>query len=49
MSQTLIERIIANHSGNKEVHEGDIVDVFIDCRAARDFAGANVVKNFVKK
>ncbi|MBP5709820.1 MAG: 3-isopropylmalate dehydratase large subunit [Bacteroidales bacterium] len=47
MKQTLIEKIIANHSSEKEVHPGDIVDVTIDCRAARDFAGANVVKNLV--
>ena len=47
MKQTLIEKIIANHSKEKEVHPGDIVDVTIDCRAARDFAGANVVKNLV--
>ena len=42
---TLIEKIIANHSNNKRVRPGDIVDVFMDARAARDFGGANVVKN----
>ena len=44
---TIIEKIIANHSNQKSVKPGDIVDVFIDTRAARDFGGANVVKNLV--
>lgn len=47
MKQTLIEKIIANHSNQKTVKPGDIVDVFIDTRVARDFGGANVVKNIV--
>jgi homoaconitate hydratase family protein/3-isopropylmalate dehydratase small subunit len=42
---TLIEKIIANHSKHDSVKPGDIVDIFIDTRAARDFGGANVVKN----
>ena len=41
----IIEKIIANHSKQTKVNPGDIVDVFIDTRAARDFGGANVVKN----
>ncbi len=45
MGQTLIEKILSNHSGGKAVKPGDIVDVFMDVRAARDFGGANVVKN----
>ncbi|HIE16126.1 MAG TPA: homoaconitate hydratase, partial [Bacteroidales bacterium] len=45
MKQTLIEKIIANHSNKKDVKAGDIVDVIIDVRAARDFGGANVIKN----
>ncbi len=44
MSLTIIEKIIAGHSG-REVSPGDIVDVAIDARIARDFGGANVVKN----
>lgn len=44
---TIIEQIIANHSGQKTVKPGDIVDVIIDTRAARDFGGANVVKNLI--
>ncbi len=42
---TLIEKIISNHSKNNIVKPGDIVDIEIDARAARDFGGANVVKN----
>ncbi len=41
----LIEKIIANHSKFKTVKPGDIVDIELDVRAARDFGGANVVKN----
>jgi len=44
---TIIEQIIANHSGQSKVVPGDIVDVLIDTRAARDFGGANVVKNLI--
>ncbi len=44
MGRTIIEKIIASKSG-REVSRGDIVDVFIDTRVARDFGGANVVKN----
>ena len=42
---TIIEKIIANHSDKEVVRPGDIVDVKIDVRAARDFGGANVIKN----
>ncbi len=44
MGQTLIEKIIARHT-DQPVRPGAIVDVAIDLRAARDFGGANVVKN----
>ncbi len=44
---TIIEKIIASHSGQQTVKPGDIVDVEIDIRAARDFGGANVVKNIL--
>jgi 3-isopropylmalate/(R)-2-methylmalate dehydratase large subunit len=47
MALTLIEKIIANHSGNEVVKPGEIVDIEIDVRAARDFGGANVVKNLL--
>jgi len=42
---TVIEKILAAHSGRDHVVPGDIVDVVIDARAARDFGGANVVKH----
>jgi len=42
---TIIEKILAAHSGKDEVFPGDIVDVVIDARVARDFGGANVVKH----
>ena len=44
MSKTLIEKIIGNHAG-RPVSAGDMVDITIDARVARDFGGANVVKN----
>ncbi|RLD76304.1 MAG: homoaconitate hydratase, partial [Bacteroidetes bacterium] len=44
---TLIEKIIANHSKFDKVNPGDIVDIEIDVRAARDFGGPNVVKNII--
>jgi 3-isopropylmalate dehydratase small subunit len=44
---TIIEKIIALHSNQEKVKPGDIVDVRIDTRAARDFGGANVVKNLL--
>ncbi len=44
MGQTLIEKIIGRHT-EQAVSPGQIVDVAIDVRAARDFGGANVVKN----
>ena len=45
MGMTIIEKILAAHAGKEKVHPGEIVDVFIDVRVARDFGGANVVKN----
>ena len=44
---TIIEKILASHSNQTTVKPGDIIDVFIDTRVARDFGGANVVKNIV--
>ncbi len=43
---TIIEKILAAHA-DRDVHPGDIVDIRIDARVARDFGGANVVKNIV--
>jgi homoaconitate hydratase family protein/3-isopropylmalate dehydratase small subunit len=45
MGMTITEKIIAAHSKYTTVKPGDIVDITIDARAARDFGGANVVKN----
>ncbi len=41
----IIEKIIASHSGKDIVKPGDIVDIEIDARVARDFGGPNVIKN----
>lgn len=43
----IIEKIISTHSNQATVKPGDIVDVAIDTRIARDFGGANVVKNML--
>ena len=42
---TIIEKILASHSGKNTVKPGEIVDVVIDVRLARDFGGAGVVRN----
>jgi len=44
MAMTLLEKILASHSKYEEVHPGEIVDIEIDSRVARDFGGASVVK-----
>ncbi len=44
----VIEKILASHSGKECVVPGDIVDVRIDARVARDFGGANVVKHLTE-
>ena len=44
MAKTMIEKILGAHAG-KDVKAGDIVDIEIDARVARDFGGANVVQN----
>ena len=41
----MIEQIVAAHSPSRVVKAGDIVELGIDVRVARDFGGANVVKN----
>ncbi len=45
---TIIEKILAKHSNQAMVKPDDIIDVTIDTRAARDFGGANVVKNLLE-
>lgn len=47
MGKTIIEKIIESHCG-QPVSPGDMVDMMIDARIARDFGGANVVKNLEK-
>jgi 3-isopropylmalate/(R)-2-methylmalate dehydratase large subunit len=42
---TIVEKIIAAHSPVRSVKPGDIVELGIDVRVARDFGGANVVKD----
>lgn len=44
----LIEKILANHAGQSKVVPGEIIDIEIDARIARDFGGANVVKNLTE-
>jgi 3-isopropylmalate/(R)-2-methylmalate dehydratase large subunit len=47
MSQTIIEKIIQAHS-DEPAEAGKIVWMRLDARTARDFGGANVVKNYRK-
>jgi len=49
MGSTVVEKIIAAHSGAESVKPGVIVWMTIDVRTARDFGGANVVKRFEKE
>jgi len=44
MGKTMVQKILSAHAGNN-VQVGENVDVLIDARLARDFGGANVVKN----
>jgi 3-isopropylmalate/(R)-2-methylmalate dehydratase large subunit len=45
MAMTLVEKILAAHSGSDILKPGEITDIDIDIRVARDFGGANVVRN----
>jgi homoaconitate hydratase family protein/3-isopropylmalate dehydratase small subunit len=45
----LVEKILAQHSKFESVKPGDIIDINIDVRAARDFGGPNVVKTMIEK
>lgn len=47
MAMTLLEKILSAHSKFSSITPGQIIDIEIDTRAARDFGGANVVKNLV--
>jgi 3-isopropylmalate dehydratase small subunit len=44
MGKTMVEKILGAHA-NRDVEVQENVDVIIDARLARDFGGANVVKN----
>ena len=44
MGKTMIQKIFENHS-DQEAKVGENIDIEIDVRVARDFGGANVVKN----
>ena len=44
MGKTMIQKIFEKHS-EIEAKVGEIIDIGIDVRVARDFGGANVVKN----
>ena len=47
MGKTIIQKIFESHSpGDAAVEPGNIVWLDLDMRSARDFAGANVVKNY---
>ena len=47
MPRTIIEKIIATHAEpGADVRPGSVVWLDLDVRSARDFGGANVVKNF---
>ena len=48
MGQTLIEKILSGHA-ETAAKPGEIVDLLVDVRVARDFGGANVVKNLEDK
>lgn len=45
MAMTLLEKILSIHSDKETVKPGEIIDIDIDSRVARDFGGANVVKH----
>ncbi|MFH2000124.1 MAG: aconitase/3-isopropylmalate dehydratase large subunit family protein [Planctomycetota bacterium] len=48
MAQTVMEKIISSHTRDP-VAPGTIVWLDLDVRSARDFGGANVVKNLVRE
>ncbi|MCD6382980.1 MAG: homoaconitate hydratase family protein, partial [Thermoplasmata archaeon] len=48
MPMTVVEKIMAAHSGKEEVSPGEILWIDVDVRTARDFGGPNVVKHLKK-
>lgn len=47
MGMTMIEKILANHSAYDIVRPGEIIDMHIDLRVARDVGGAHIVKQML--
>jgi 3-isopropylmalate dehydratase small subunit len=47
MGLTMLEKILINHSDRRSTVPGQIIDLFIDARVARDFGGANVISNLM--
>jgi 3-isopropylmalate dehydratase small subunit len=45
MAMTLLEKILSSHSDGRSLSPGQIIDIRIDVRVARDFGGANVIKH----
>lgn len=45
---TMVEKILSSHTGHP-VRAGDVADIEIDARVARDFGGASVVKNIQER
>lgn len=45
MPSTIIEKLIARHSGQDDVKPGEVVWMEVDYRSARDFGGPNVVEH----
>jgi 3-isopropylmalate dehydratase small subunit len=42
---TLVEKILAAHAGLTTLKPGEVINITIDTRVARDFGGANVIKD----
>jgi 3-isopropylmalate/(R)-2-methylmalate dehydratase large subunit len=49
VGKTVIEKILGSHTGDNDAAGGRIVWIDLDVRSARDFGGANVVKNFERE
>ena len=49
MGMTITEKILSSHSSYKVLKPGDIADISIDVRVARDFGGINVVKHIEER
>ena len=46
MAKTIIEKILSSHTDNLQAKAGEEIWITLDIISARDFGGANVVKNF---